>query len=280
MVEHDKVAIIGCGYVGLALGSALVDAGCDVLGTTTTSAKLSQMAEAGIESACVVLAQVDELRSLLANRQLIYTCVAPNAQYDTYEAVYRDGMEHLFESLAGSQFRHLVHISSTSVYGQTAGQWVDETSPASPSTQNGRIVLSAEQLVMGAVAALGKTATILRLGGIVGPGRRPSRGAIASAGAERSDGDIWVNLIHRDDIVEACLALRSQPYDGILNLTCGSPITRRELYDQAISATRLDPIRWSGQDSAAQPTGKRVRSDLIKRILPYRPSHNHPWLNP
>jgi hypothetical protein len=109
-------------------------------------------------------------------------------------------------------------------------------------------------------------ATVLRLGGIHGPGRDLGERIRRAAGQERGDGDAYVNLIHRDDIVTGLAELLDVPYAGVLNLTDGTPMKRRELYDGIITAADLPAIRWANTDTPPD-LGKRIRNTLIKRTL-------------
>ena len=90
---------------------------------------------------------------------------------------------------------------------------------------------------------LGITATILRLCGIYGPDRGPQRFAHRFSGQVRTDGEAYLNLVHRDDIVEALYLLLHKPYPGVLNLNDDCPTTRREYYDRLLSQAGPHP-QW------------------------------------
>ena len=110
------------------------------------------------------------------------------------------------------------------------------------------------------------TVTILRLGGIYGPGRDPADRFKNLAGRKRSDGGRYLNMIHRRDAVSAMIALLDRPHGGVLNLTDDQPTTRSQYYDRLAAAAGAQPIQWIVPDGPPK-LGKRVRNDLIKRVL-------------
>ncbi len=269
--EHDqtmrrRVAIVGCGYVGSALGAELVRRGHDVAGTTTTPARTRELGELGLTPAVVELSQVDRVHELLANRETVFLTVAAGGKHERYREVYLEGVQHLIRALEGTAVRHVVYTSSTGVYGQTDGQWVDETSPTEPSSERGRVLVAAETALREGTRRLGITGTVVRLAGIYGPGRGPINRVRGYAGQERDDGEAYVNLIHRDDIVRALAALMDRPYAGVLNLADDRPVLRRAYYDALLASLGLPPIRWV-RPEAPVDRGKRVRNDRIKAAL-------------
>ena len=100
---------------------------------------------------------------------LVYCVAAGQSDEAGYRAAYVDGLQRVLDWLAqsGQRPRRLLFVSSTSVYGQQQGEWVDETSPALAEGFSGRILREAEQLALGS----GIPASVVRLSGIYGPGR-------------------------------------------------------------------------------------------------------------
>jgi nucleoside-diphosphate-sugar epimerase len=108
----------------------------------------------------------------------------------------------------GQDPSRILFTSSTSVYGQSRGEWVDESSPTHPRNFAGEIMLSAERLLHGSRFP----STVLRLGGIYGPGRTRLidrvRAGEAVAVAETAT---YTNRIHRDDAAAAIAHLLTLP---------------------------------------------------------------------
>ena len=115
--------------------------------------------------------------------------------------VYVDGLANVLDTLWPC--RRFIYISSTSVYGQTEGGIVDETSPTEPTEESGTIVLEAERLL--ALEAAGRDRSALRRHLWTGP-TAPSAIATAVRRADSGDPERWLNLIHVDDGAEAILA--------------------------------------------------------------------------
>jgi len=270
-----SVAIVGCGYVGSALGVTLARRGVAIVGTTTSPGRADELAASGIRPVVLEVADVCALRSCVTDCGTVFLMVAPGGRDGDYRAVYLEGVRNLLLAAAGSGVRHIVLTSSTSVYGQDDGGWVDETCPTEPVRENSRVLLEAERALLAGAKTQGISATVLRLSGIVGPGRQAGGRAARYAGQERDDGEVYVNLIHRDDIVAACVTLLDRPYDGVLNLSGDAPILRRKLYDRANEAAGLEPIRWRSSGDAVR--GKRVANRRIKRELGLRLEHSEPW---
>jgi nucleoside-diphosphate-sugar epimerase len=109
-----------------------------------------------------------------------------------------DGVRHLLSALVtqGHKLQRFIFTSSTGVYAQQSGEWVDETSPAEPVHFSGRELLLAEQTVLRS----GFPAIVVRLGGIYGPGRTRLIDSVRRGTAECTDGPaVYTNRIHRDD---------------------------------------------------------------------------------
>ncbi len=260
-----RVAIVGCGYVGTAVGASLVTAGHDVVGTTTGMDRVVEIEAAGIRAVILDLANVDAVRALLADRDAVYLCVAAGRQRRNYEDVYLRGARHVVAAMAGSSVGRLIYTSSTGVYGRNDGGWVDEETPPEPTTENGKILLAAEGELLGGGVRLGVKVSVVRLAGIVGPGRDPAERVARVARTTRDDGDAFVNLVHRDRIVDGLTRLLGIEHHGVLNLAGSQPETRREMYDRLIAEKGLTPVVW--ESPAVPRLGKRVRSVRIDEVL-------------
>lgn len=268
MRKRKSIAIIGCGYVGSALAEKLVEAGHDVVATTTSPERANELGALGVRVAAVEIAEVDRLRTILSDREVVYLTIAPRNRGVDYRDVYVAGARNVTTAVNEANVRRIIYTSSTRVYGQDDGSWVDETSPTEPADENGRVLVEAERVLLGPEERLenSRTVTVVRLSGIYGPGRDPAHRIAKLAGTQRSDGDAYVNLIHRDDIVTALVALLSVQHHGALNLSEDQPEPRRVFYDRVLARAGLPPIQWI-DDSSPGCRGKRVRSDRIRELL-------------
>ncbi len=200
-----RVLIAGCGYVGTALGERLAKDGHDVWGLRREVAGLP----ASIAPLRADLRDPRTLADLPSDLGWVVYAAAPDGHDDaSYRDTYVRGLENLLGVWAarGERPARLVFVSSTSVYAQRDGGWVDEGSPTEPTHHSGRRLLEAE-----AIAGSGPgTSVVIRFAGIYGPGRtglveQVRRGeARVPAGGPR-----WTNRIHRDDCAGAIAHLLS-----------------------------------------------------------------------
>lgn len=260
----DRVLVIGCGYVGCALARRLAAGGADVVGTTTRAERLGEIEAVGARGAILDIGDLGRLKELLADRDVAFLCVAAGRGLQSYEDVYLGAARSLVSACEGSSLGRVVYTSSTGVYGDAGGAWVDEETAPGPDSENGRVLLEAEGVLLEGGCRLGMDTTVVRLGGIYGPGRDPAERVLSLAGSKRDDGGAIVNLIHLDDIVEALTRLAVESHSGVLNLVDDAPVTRRDYYDAILAQVGVDPIRWSGDGS---PSGKRVSNGRIKALL-------------
>jgi nucleoside-diphosphate-sugar epimerase len=193
-----RILIAGCGYVGSALARARVERGDTVWGLRRHTVDLPP----GVEPISADLAVARSLAELPEVDVVVYAA-SPGGRDDAfYRTTYVEGLRNLL-AVIGKQVqppRRVIFISSTAVYGQKRGEWVDETSPTQPTHWTGQRLLEAEALLSGS----GLPAVVLRLGGIYGPRRtrlveqvRQGRAAIAPGGPH------YTNRIHRDDCAGA-----------------------------------------------------------------------------
>jgi len=265
-----RVAIIGCGFVGSAVGRQLVASGHRVTGTTTTGSRTSSIRVLGIEPVVLDLANVNALHHAVRDRDVVVLCVAPRSRADGYRNTYLLGAQNLIEAVRGTPVTQIIYTGSTHVYGQDDGSWVDEDSPTNPPDENGRILVETERILLGSGSsgACDKQVmtTVLRLGGIYGGERDYLDFVHSQAGTRRTDGDMYINRIHVDDIVAAIQALLESPYHGVLNLCDDHPQTKRSFYDAVLAAADLPAISWTSR-ADEEGRGKRVRNTRIKETL-------------
>ena len=192
----DKVLIAGCGDVGNALAARLLDDGCEVWGVRRRVEALAR----GIQPWRIDLTDSKGFgQPPAAFDHLFYTASADRRDEDHYRAVYVDGLRHLLSNLqdAGCALQRIFFTSSTAVYGQSRGEWVDESSVTEPLGFNGRVLLEAEAIVRAAPM----TGVNLRLSGIYGPGR--TRLVRKVWNGEANTTGSWTNRIHVEDCAGA-----------------------------------------------------------------------------
>ncbi len=192
-----RILIAGCGDVGVGLGIRLVQAGHEVWGLKRNPATLPAM----IHPIAADLAQPQDLAHLPpALDYVFYTAAAGGTSEHHYQVAYLDGVGHLLDALenANQPVKRVFLTSSTSVYVQCNGEWVDEDSPAEPETVSGRCLRGGEDLVWNGPYP----GTVVRFGGIYGPGRTRLLDSLRNGTATCVENPpVYTNRIHRDDCV-------------------------------------------------------------------------------
>jgi nucleoside-diphosphate-sugar epimerase len=220
-----ETLIIGCGYIGLPLALQLQARGEAVTGWVRSETSAAEISSQGI-ARIVVGSVADEScwRGLDKKfDQVVHCASSGGGKADVYREVFLEGVRQM--NRHQPQARRLF-VSSTSVYGQTDGAWVDEQSPAEPSSETSRILREAEQ------EALDARAIVVRSAGIYGPGRAAlfekfKRGEAVIEG----DGTRWINQIHQSDLIEAVAHLLGKGTSGeIYNVVDDEPVMLSDYY--------------------------------------------------
>lgn len=194
----ERVLIAGCGYVGSALAERLVADGVEVWGIRRNPAALPK----GVRHFAADLRDPATLGGLPEGLTTVfYTAAADGGSDDEYRAAYVDGPRNLLAALVaqGQRPRRVIFTSSTSVYGQSGGEWVDEESTTEPRGFGGRRMLEGEGIVLGGPFP----GVVLRLAGIYGPGRTSYIDRVRAGDAECPAETTYANRIHRDDCAGA-----------------------------------------------------------------------------
>jgi nucleoside-diphosphate-sugar epimerase len=170
--------------------------------------------------------------------------------------VYLGGLTNVLDALSAP--RRFIYVSSTSVYGQSSGEWVDEDSATEPADENGRIVLECERLLHSRLPS----AIILRFAGIYGPGRMIKRVAIEKGEPLAVDADKVINLIHVEDGARAVIAAVERGRPGsAYNVADGQAVTRREFYTEMAQIVGAPPPQFQSF------AGERTNRCIINRRM-------------
>ena len=259
-----RVLVAGAGYVGAELAARLARAGHEVLALRRTPPEGDASARAArVRWLACDLSDSRALGGLaLEGVSALAYLVAADARDDAaYRRAYVDGLANLLARLRlESDLERVLFVSSTSVYAQEDGGWVDESSPAEPREFSGQRVLEGE-----AVASSGGcAATCLRLGGIYGPGRTALIERVRSGAARLLTAPHFTNRIHRNDAARACahLLALAAPVSCYVGVDC-EPADQAEVLRWL--ALRIGAPRPRGDfDANAAPSGKRCSSARLR----------------
>lgn len=257
--ESRHVLVAGCGYVGAALASLLVDEGDRVTGLKRHPDRLPP----GIEALAADVIAPASLEDVPKHPDAVVYAVSPAERSGAaYRNAYVEGLANVLGACAtpGTPFRgRLVLVSSTGVYGETGGAWVDEETPPEPADETAVALLEGETLAR----TFGGTGIVLRLGGIYGPGRDRTVRRVASGDVTCPEPDRFGNRIHRDDAAAAALHLLSldDPEEVYLGVD-RDPAPLRDVYRWIAGRLRVpDPCAPNHTAASARDGGSSAAGE-------------------
>ncbi len=260
-----KIAIIGCGYVGQALASRWKSLGHHITGTTRSFDKLGNILKHCQKAEVLHSTDADKLSQIVNENDVIALTVAADNPED-YENVYLRTAQNLKNCAKNSPLKSLLYTSSTFVYGDHNGKWVDESSSLLNETEPGRILIETEKTLT-SLQDLGWNVLVFRLSEIYGPNRNLSEKVKKYQGSILSgQGDNYTNMVHLDDIVEAYTYALNHRLRGIYNLSDDEHTIRSELYKQISDRFGFKPIKWDPSVKTLRSGNKRVSNHKIKSV--------------
>lgn len=264
--------VFGLGYTGLALARFWRDQGQPVAGTVRTPEQAALLQAEGLAAFVFTGARPlsEPARQALEQATAILSTVPPDA---TGDPVLRSGLAPGFLLPAASWVGYL---STTGVYGDTGGAWVDEDSPLRPSGLRQQRRVAAEAAWLARQRETGLPVHLFRLAGIYGPGRNVLDSVRAGTARRiHKPGQVF-SRIHRDDIVTVLVASMANPQPGSLyNLCDDAPGSPCEAVEEACRLLEIPPPPWENfADATLSPLAasfyqdnKRVRNDRLQSRL-------------
>ncbi|MCI4665341.1 MAG: SDR family oxidoreductase [Neomegalonema sp.] len=261
----------GYGYSAEALGRDLIEQGRRVFGTTRSEEKRQRLAQAGVEA--ILDDDLAAVAQGLAQCDQVLVSAGPSAAGDPTLARHGDALRR-----EAGRLRWIGYLSTTAVYGDRGGDWVDEDSERLPATERGRWRVAAEDEWLAFGAQSGAPAHLFRLAGIYGPGRGPF--AKLRAGAARrivKPGQVF-SRIHVDDIASTLEASMAQPRAGAAYNVCddepappseviafaanllGVTPPPEETFEEA--RAKMSPMAASFYAESKRVSNKRIKDEL------------------
>ena len=191
-----KILIIGCGAIGTQLAHVLVAKGHQVTGLKRNPPKTDI---GNIDYFTADITSPADLKDLATDFDFLYFILSPDGRNEeNYRAIYESGLNNLLDKFSqASSNPHWIFVSSTSVYGQSEGEWVDEDSIAQPENATSQLIRQAEQKLMNLDAGN----IVVRFSGIYGPGREYLLRTARQAPAIQQIPPYYTNRIHQLDCV-------------------------------------------------------------------------------
>lgn len=257
-----RVVVVGAGYVGLAVCRRLDDLGHEVTGVRRSP---EPVREAGVDAVAADVTDPETLSALPDADAVVFAASSGGRGADAARRVFVAGLENTIQAYADrpSPPDRLVYTSSTGVYGDHDGDWVDETTPLDPQTDKTEVLVEAERVATETAADAGIDGTVARFAGLYGPDRyrleRYLEGPVTAG---------YLNAVHRDDAAGAVVFLltgRSPGADG------GDPRARPADHARGETVAVVDdePVdKWAFADWLADECGvdrpeKRTKGERL-----------------
>lgn len=262
-MKNGNILIVGCGEIGMRTASKLVEAGYSVAGMRRNTAALP----ATVEPITADICDPDSLKQL-AGRSfplVLVSVAAAEFSEQAYRDAYVDGVANVLRALPAAPLQRVIMVSSTSVYHQNDASWVDEDSATLPKHFSGQVMLEAEALL----ASSSPVATVVRFGGIYGPGRTRLLRRVRQGITVAQDSPHYSNRIHSEDCAGVLAFLLKAAHAGESLLPCylavdNAPTPLREICDWLARAEGLDPADMEEQASPLRGGNRRCSN---RRLL-------------
>jgi nucleoside-diphosphate-sugar epimerase len=269
-----RVAILGCGYVGIELGRQLSASGHEPIGVRRSDEGIDAIEAAGFEAVRADVTSADELATVPDVDALVFAASSGGRGADAARDIYVDGLRTVIEVFGERDQppERLVYTSSTGVYGDHDGDWVDETTPLDPTTEKTEVLAEAERIATDVAREYGIDGTVARFAGLYGPDRYRLERYINGPVTEG-----YLNMVHRDDAAGAvAYLLETRPAADTFVVVDDEPVSKWEFADwlatecgvdappKRTKAERLDDPGLSEAARRRILTSKRCSNDRLR----------------
>lgn len=225
-----RILIVGAGDIGGHLAGELAKAHHQVFGLRRSDKHIAE----GVEPVRADVSDPETLFDLPTEIDVVvYSVASPVFSKEGYHTYYYKGLRNVLRAVRPMNPKRVIFVSSSSVYHQMGGEWVDEHSETTPTSFAGKEMLAAEQ----ALIKDKLPGTVVRLTGVYGPGRNRMIEQAKQGGHCDPEPPVWTNRIHRDDCV------------GILQTLVEKALNDESLEDLYLAsddepATLFDVLEW------------------------------------
>lgn len=268
----ENICISGCGDIGQRVAQCYrqqaqkLQQNYVIYGLVRRAALREQLQSQGIVPVTVDLDDPHSLTELpTAGAVLIHLAPPPSqGEKDTR-------LRNLLQACDQAPPVKILLLSTTAVYGDCRGAWIDETAPVNPQSERGKRRLDAENALRQWATAHGVAYCILRVSGIYGPGRLPLERLRQGLPILREDQAPYSNRIHQDDLAMVCqAAAQKAPNGAIYNVCDGHPSTMSHYFKAVAQAAGLPPPPEVDQEQAR----KVLSEGMLSYLRESRRMHN------
>jgi len=244
-----RILIIGFGDIARRVAARLLADGREVSGLVRRPEAAEELKALGLGPVVADLDDAASLAGLAVDDTEVYFFAPPSG---SDELDHR--MRNFLAALGTQRPGKIVYISTTGVYGNSHGAWVNEQAPTLPNTERGKRRLDAEQQLQAYGRANRVPVAILRVGGIYGPGRLPLRQLESARPVLTEEDSGYTNRIHADDLAMICTVAMERG-EGIYNVSDGQPGTMAQYFIELAS-------------ELGYPVPQRISLAQARKVLP------------
>ena len=243
-----RIAILGCGYVGLELARQAGDEH-EVIGVRRSPDGLDGIEATGATAVQADVTDADDLSAVPDVDSLVFAASSGGRGAEAAERVYVDGLQTVIEAFGNRAFSpdRLIYTSSTGVYGDHDGDWVDETTDLSPTTEKTRVLAEAERIARDVAPEYGIDGSVVRFAGLYGPNRyrldRYLEGPVTEG---------YLNMIHRDDAAGAVRFALESSDEELLLAVDDEPVEKHAFAD------------WLADECGVDRPPKRTKAERLE----------------
>jgi nucleoside-diphosphate-sugar epimerase len=272
--ERKKIAILGCGWLGLPLAKSLLSKSYEIKGSTTSESKLEVLKNTGILPFQIQLEEhqiVGKIEEFLKETNVLVIDIPPGLRKEvsaSNEITFVNKVKTLIPFIEKSGVQKVIFVSSTSVYGDDFPivEITEETKP-NPDTESGKQLVIVETLLQ---SNPNFKTTVIRFGGLLGDDRHPVKFLAGRTNVENPDAP--VNMIQKEDcigIIEKALDFARDDnweWNQTFNAVATQHPTRKDYYHKKADILNL-PFPTFAEDSESK--GKIISSEKVETILGY-----------
>ncbi|WP_254838616.1 SDR family oxidoreductase [Natronomonas marina] len=246
-----RVGILGCGYVGLELARQL-RGDHDVVGVRRSDEGMAAVESTGAEAVRADVTNADDLAAVPDVDALVFAASSGGRGPEAAERVYVEGLRTVIETFGARESppERLVYTSSTGVYGDHGGDWVDETTPLDPTTEKTRVLAEAERIAREVAPEFGIDGAVARFAGLYGPDRyrldRYLDGPVTEG---------YLNMIHRDDAAGVVRFMLESTDEDLLLAVDDEPVEKWAFAD------------WLADECGVERPPKRTKAERLEDDL-------------
>ena len=275
--EFGSIVVAGCGYTGLKLVKALNGQANRIISISRSTV----IDVPGIESVNIDLDSAPSTRLDIGKDSRVCYLIPPATEGDP-ESRFRVFVEQVLTEVP----RRVLLISTTGVYGDCQGEWVDEQRPINPQTDRAKRRVGVEEYCTGWAETNGVSLAIFRVAGIYGPGRVPVERLRRGIVLPKNRPVGFSNRIHVDDLVTACVAGLLGDKKGTFNVSDGYPMRYSDYFNLVAEIWNLPGVierAASEVDESLSPTmrsylneSRKIDNQKLLDAFKLELRHSHP----